>query len=179
MTEGELVEVFERQRNRLLKVAGNIVGNHASAEEVVQDAFLNVWESRQRQTIPAAEAPAWFTTTVQNAAKDRVKAERRRVDHEANCAARMPTPRTIEDLDLNADTEAALLQLPEELRDAVLAVVVHGRTEAEHAAAAGITQQAANKRVRRGVEFLRQLLNDESASLQIRIREDETDKGAA
>jgi DNA-directed RNA polymerase specialized sigma24 family protein len=37
-------EIFEAERDRLLKTFTVITGNRAEAEDIVQDAFLKIWE---------------------------------------------------------------------------------------------------------------------------------------
>lgn len=70
-------EVFERERPRLIRVAYNMLGSHAEAEDVVQEAWLR-WQGTDEQVRDPA---AWLTTVVGRLALDvlgsaRVRRER-------------------------------------------------------------------------------------------------------
>lgn len=65
-------------------VAYRIVGNHATAEEVVQDAFLSAWRSAARYDPNRGSPRAWICTIVRNRAIDRLRSDAARPN---DCAA--------------------------------------------------------------------------------------------
>lgn len=69
------MEIFEAQRPRLLRVAYRMLGSHAEAEDVVQDAWLR-WEGRAGDSI--AEPAAWLTRVVTRLCLDQMKSARNR-----------------------------------------------------------------------------------------------------
>ena len=68
------VELFERERPRLVGLAYRLLGSVADAEDVVQDAWIR-WSRVDHASI---ERPAaWLTTTVSRLGLDRLRARRR------------------------------------------------------------------------------------------------------
>lgn len=67
-------EAFERERARLTRVAYNMLGSHAEAEDVVQEAWLR-WERAQEDVRDPA---AWLTTVVGRLALDALGSARAR-----------------------------------------------------------------------------------------------------
>ncbi len=65
---------FERERGRLRGLAYRMLGSHAEADDVVQDAWLR-W---QRAPGMADSAPAYLSRTVTNLCLDRLKSARAR-----------------------------------------------------------------------------------------------------
>ncbi|WP_281536154.1 sigma-70 family RNA polymerase sigma factor [Cryobacterium breve] len=65
-------EVFERERPRLLRIAGRILRDGAEAEDIVQQAWL-----RLHATEAAIDnLPAWLTTVTTRLCLDRLRAEK-------------------------------------------------------------------------------------------------------
>lgn len=163
MNRRQFERVIEEHRPRLLKVAENLVGA-AAAPDVVQAAFENVLRGGQWKT-EVRNVRSWLTTSVQNAAKDLLKADDRRGDHEAAFAALLPLDES--ERDDAIDVRRAVASLPEEIRAALIAVIVEGVTEREHAEEVRVSQPVVHKRVQRGLALLRQgLSNAASASSQ-------------
>lgn len=64
------VAIFEAERPRLLGIAGRILGDHAEAEDVVQQAWLRLDANRA----PLESPPAWLTTVTTRLCLDRLRA---------------------------------------------------------------------------------------------------------
>ena len=73
-----VAEAFEAQRDRLQAVAHRLLGSHADAEDVVQEAWLRL--SRQ-DTAAIHNLAGWLQTS-----------ERSSVDHESSVAGLMVDP---------------------------------------------------------------------------------------
>ncbi|WP_031524821.1 sigma-70 family RNA polymerase sigma factor [Streptomyces sp. NRRL F-5123] len=74
-TADTLAEVFEGQRARLHAVAHRMLGSHADAEDVVQEAWLRL----SRQDAPAiGNLPGWLTTVVGRISLDVLRTRRSR-----------------------------------------------------------------------------------------------------
>ncbi|WP_326569709.1 sigma-70 family RNA polymerase sigma factor [Amycolatopsis rhabdoformis] len=69
-----IAEAFEAQRERLRAVAYRVLGSHADAEDVVQDAWLRL--SRQERAID--NLGGWLTTVVGRLSLDVLRARRTR-----------------------------------------------------------------------------------------------------
>ncbi len=63
-------EVFQAERPRLVKVASRVLGEHAEAEDVVQQAWLRL----QRTDADIESLPAWLTTVTTRLCLDRLRA---------------------------------------------------------------------------------------------------------
>lgn len=72
---GAALEVFERERPRLLGLAYRMLGILADAEDVVQEAWLR-WQGTESMSIENPQA--WLTTVTARLALDRVRGVRRR-----------------------------------------------------------------------------------------------------
>lgn len=92
-------EVFERERPRLLRIATQVLGDHAEAEDVVQQAWLRM--HRTETAIDNLEG--WLTTVTTRLCLDRLKAK---------------TPLPVDDAQLEAGTA------PDPVDDVVLADTV-------------------------------------------------------
>ncbi|WP_371412149.1 MULTISPECIES: sigma factor [Dietzia] len=62
---------FERERPRLVRIAGRLLGDHAEAEGIVQQAWLRLARADQAAI---DSLPAWLTTVVTRLCLDRLKA---------------------------------------------------------------------------------------------------------
>lgn len=69
------VTAFETQRPRLLRLAYRMLGSHAEAEDMVQEAWLR-WQNGDHGTI--AEPAAWLTRVVSRLCLDQMKSARAR-----------------------------------------------------------------------------------------------------
>jgi RNA polymerase sigma factor (sigma-70 family) len=74
-------EMFEAERGRLVRLAGRVLGDHAEAEDVVQQAWLRL----HRTDAEIENLPAWLTTVTTRLCLDRLR-------------SRAPIP--VEDLEL-------------------------------------------------------------------------------
>lgn len=63
-------EAFEAERARLTRIAGGILGDHAEAEDVVQQAWLRLDRTRDE----VVNLPGWLTTVVTRLCLDRLRA---------------------------------------------------------------------------------------------------------
>ena len=75
--EGEPMDstqVFEAERARLLVLAARVLGDHAEAEDVVQQAWLRLERTRSRDDVEIENLPAWLTTVTTRLCLDRLRA---------------------------------------------------------------------------------------------------------
>lgn len=75
MRRDPATSAFEAQRPRLLRLAYRMLGSHAEAEDIVQEAWLR-WHRSDRETV--AEPAAWLTRIVSRLCLDTMKSARSR-----------------------------------------------------------------------------------------------------
>lgn len=69
------VDIFQAQRPRLLRLAYRMLGSHAEAEDMVQEAWLR-WQNSDHGQV--AEPAAWLTRVVSRLCLDQMKSARAR-----------------------------------------------------------------------------------------------------
>ena len=67
-------EIFEAERSRLLGIASRVLGDHAEAEDVVQQAWLRLDRAVTRDGTEIDNLPAWLTTVTTRLCLDRLRA---------------------------------------------------------------------------------------------------------
>ena len=67
-------ESFEAERPRLLGIATRVLGDHAEAEDVVQQAWLRLDRAVTRDAADIDNLPAWLTTVTTRLCLDRLRA---------------------------------------------------------------------------------------------------------
>ena len=67
-------EIFEAERARLLGIASRVLGDHAEAEDVVQQAWLRLDRTVTRDGTDIENLPAWLTTVATRLCLDRLRA---------------------------------------------------------------------------------------------------------
>lgn len=153
--------LFETSQRRTIAAAQRIVGNRAEAEEIAQDAFLEVW--RRSREAGVAPDPTWVNTTVRCRAIDRIR-RRRTASVTARALAGIPASAWGRDFDRaedHADQDAvqtALLRLSPAQREAVQLVYLKGLTHQQAAEFAGIPLGTLKTRVRLAIARLARAL---------------------
>lgn len=156
-------EIFERERPRLARVAYTMLGSHAEAEDVVQEAWLRF----ERATEEILDPGAWLTTVVGRLALDALGSARARRETYVGPWLPEPIVRTADDdpadrVALDETVSLALFAVLERLSPAQrTAFVLHdvfGLSFEEVGEVVGRTPQAARQlasRARRDVEASR------------------------
>ncbi len=154
--------IYVRQSTRLFGVAMAILRDRAAASDVLQEAFLKVWE-RARQFDPArGNAEAWLGSIVRHAALDVARVRGRE----------MPTDDpTLGDTAIDPDALDALLasesgkrlraclaQLEPKNRRGIVLAFVHGLSHPEVAARLDQPLGTVKSWIRRGLASLRECM---------------------
>lgn len=84
----ELAGEFERERPRLVRIAGRVLGDPGEAEDVVQQAWLRL----ARAEAAVDNLPAWLTTVVTRLCLDRLRAAVPQPHEPVDRAAAAPDP---------------------------------------------------------------------------------------
>ncbi|MDD4889807.1 MAG: sigma-70 family RNA polymerase sigma factor [Phycisphaerae bacterium] len=146
-------QLVARFTARGLAVARQIASDRGLAEDAVQEAFLRVLRARDRYDA-ARPFSTWFFAILRNVCLDML----RRVGREASAMAELaaqaqpyvPAPGEPHEVD------RLLAALPPLERAALTLRVTHDLPLADVGAALGISEEAAKKRVQRGLRRLRQ-----------------------
>jgi len=161
----ELVKIHEQRVFRLLF---RMMGNREEAEDVAQEAFLSLHRHGHR-----FRREARFSTFVYRVAANAALNRRRALGRNRNRVKELkvsqqagfdlpPAPRDPEDAAAGSEAQqrvqAALLELPEDLRVAILLYDIEGQSYQEVARVLGIPEGTVKSRIHRARNALRDLL---------------------
>jgi RNA polymerase sigma-70 factor (ECF subfamily) len=151
-------ELFRRHRDRMWAVALRTCGDRELAADAVQDGFLAAFRRADSFRGDAA-VTTWLHRIVVNACLDRLRRRRPTVplpDYETlELADRRDEHASTESA---LDVRAALAQLPEGQRLALVLVDLHGLSVAETAEILGVAEGTVKSRCARGRAALAELL---------------------
>ncbi|HEY4393666.1 MAG TPA: RNA polymerase sigma factor [Polyangia bacterium] len=157
---------------RLLAYLVGLVRDKAAAEDILQVSFLKIHEARSTYVLGANPIPWMYTIAHRTFLDDARKRKRSRVqltkegtlqsEPAADLTGAPAEAREDEaarpDPAAAAGALAALAELPENQRQALLLTKVHGRSTAEAAMIAGTTPGAIKQRAHRAYVTLREML---------------------
>ena len=158
-------ELVRRTQNEVFTLALRLTGNHHTAADVAQEAFVRGWKAIARFRGDAAFGTWMHRITVNTAWTLRRNARRHEgvpLDDAPPLPERHePSPEQHgENVELRAALDQALGRLPAAQRSVVVMKDVYGWTHAEVADALGITVTAAKVRLHRARKRLRELLGE-------------------
>lgn len=164
-------QLFDLLYGPLIGFARSIVRDEAVAEDVVQEAFVRLWDRRERldEEIPLR---AWLFRTVRNLAlnfrRDTTTRERLLDDPAAADSAAVPRAMSAPDAategsDLQGRVSVLVAELPPRQREALLLSRVEGLSHAEVAAAMGCAPRTVNNHLVAALGTLRKRLAEVGA----------------
>jgi RNA polymerase sigma-70 factor (ECF subfamily) len=162
--------LYDRHASVALATALRVVGKRDEAEDVVQDAFVAVWQKIDRYDAARGSLRGWIMTIVRNRAIDRVRARRTSVDiddaDERSLLRTGPNPTWEDTLSRASSNEvrAAMAALPDDQRRAVEMAYFEGYTYREVAQLTGVPVGTANGRLRLALAKLRDALGGTTAA---------------
>jgi RNA polymerase sigma-70 factor (ECF subfamily) len=158
-----LGQIYCRYEAMLLTVAAAILGELASAEDMVHDVFLTLAQSPDKVGLDG-NLRHFLAVCVTNRAKDRLRARRDTVSVD-QIEFHVPEGQQPEVMASQQEelqrTWSGLTQLPDEQRQVVVLHLIAGMRFRQIAGALGISINTAQSRYRYGMEKLRSLLNGE------------------
>ena len=164
-----LGQLFERYFDAVYALVHRLLGDRAAAEDAASEVFLKVYRAAH-QLDPARDPAPWLMTIATNVCRDLWRSgayhmSRRHASalDEPAVEARLTTGSNDPENDaLSTErdrlVQEALLQLPPQLRTAVLLHDWQGMSHQEIAAALGLEHAAARKRYSRALAALAKLL---------------------
>jgi RNA polymerase sigma-70 factor (ECF subfamily) len=162
--ERALAELFEFSFQRVYALAFRLLGDHAAAEDAVQEVYLRVHRAADSLD-PDRNPLPWLTVIAQNVCRDVLRSRKRKdgrtvsLDDDSaparELASHGPDPQaaTLAD-ERERLVQAALERLPEEMRLVVLLHDFHGMRHEEVAEVVGVSHAAVRKRYSRALTRL-------------------------
>jgi len=147
----------------VFRVAWRLTGDEALAEDIVQEAFLKAWQKLGEFRMDASFR-SWLSRVTVNTAMDHLRQRSRRRQFEAETpdwvpeAAGSPAADPDRQLDIHRRTEAAMRQLTENERAALLLRHYEGHSIGEIAQILEMTTGACKQTVFRAVRKMRAAL---------------------
>ncbi len=160
-------ELFESHKAQVMALAFRYLNDKNMAEEVTQEAFLRVFQARERYK-PSAAFSTWVYRITVNACLDVGRSKKRLVPMERGSAsgaereyADEKTPGPTESADreaLSAAVASALQSLPETQRILVILTSYHDLSIVDAARAAGVSAVGGRLRLMRARKALKKSL---------------------
>jgi RNA polymerase sigma-70 factor (ECF subfamily) len=160
--QGALRRLYERESRRLYGIALRIVRRPEIAAEVLQDAFLQIWQKAASYAPERGDPAAWLTGIVRYRGIDAVRKLGRELPSADPEQGEAVAPDTFGESDANLARGAlrrCLDELDDNQRRCILLAFVDGLTHAEIAARLSAPLGSVKSWVRRGLVSLRRCLD--------------------
>jgi len=150
----QLVDLYREHYRPLVRIAALLLDNTASAEEVVQDAFVRLHQKWDGVT-EADKRVSYLRSVVMNGARSRMRRRlvRRRLDIAATATAESAEVGALRS-ENRREVLAALRALPDRQRECLVLRYYGELSEAEIAAALGISTGSVKTHTHRGMAAL-------------------------
>jgi RNA polymerase sigma-70 factor (ECF subfamily) len=167
--EQSLAALYDRYSRILFSLAQRILNDREEAEDVLQEVFLQVWKTASTFDEKRGRPFTWLAVMTRSRAIDRLRsqASRRRVIDESGQIVTVQDDssdgwQAIEHSERREVVSAALRQLPEAQRRALLLAYFEGLSQTEIAEQTGTPLGTVKTRMRSAMIRLRELLPGEA-----------------
>ncbi|MCW5746228.1 MAG: sigma-70 family RNA polymerase sigma factor [Alphaproteobacteria bacterium] len=154
--------IYDREAPRMIGVARRIVRRRALAEEIVHDAFVQIWRHAARFDPGRGGGRSWMYAIVRHRAISVLRSERRlTLDADGDPATEIPQESAGDVVAQLADASSlrhCLERLEERARKLIVLAYVHGLSHSELAAREGVPLGSVKSWIRRGALALRECL---------------------
>lgn len=169
--ERAVQDLVARHGDALYALARSMLGEHADAEEVSADAFLQAWRTARTFDPARGSVIAWLATMVRSRSLDRLRARKQQVlklqrvaepivhgGGEAVTPAEEAPDRKLEGVEARSLVERALGDLPAAQRSVIELAYFSGLSQSEIAAQLGVPLGTVKTRTLTALRRLRALL---------------------
>lgn len=175
---GAFEELFDRCSGMVLALLLPLLGRRETAEEVLQETFLQVWREAGRYRSRRASARGWLTVLARSRARDRLRSSRARAVREEavvrlGVLALAEEPGAGESLEVRDRRRlltAALAAISPEQRQAVELAFFAGLSQRQVAGRLGLPLGTAKSRILLGLKKMRRALDDAQLTARRRPR---------
>jgi len=162
----DFTRVYRAHAKLAFSAAMRVLGDPATAEDVVQDVFLTLWRSPGNFDPSRGSLPGYIAMMARSRAVDRIRSRKAGAAAADRLAVRdaapEPAAESPSETVIRRDEAGRLLtvvaDLPPVQREAVLLAYGRGLTAAEIAAASGVPLGTAKSRLRLGLQRARRAL---------------------
>lgn len=157
--------IFDMEAPRLVTIAHRILRRHDYAEEIVQDAFVQIWNKASQYSPERGSARGWIYAIVRNRALNALRDAKRweladpdtleRL-HDADQDSFATDP--LAGLEQESRLRRCLAQMDEQKRKSILMAYIFGYTHGEIAGRLKVPLGTAKAWVRRGLAALRECM---------------------
>jgi RNA polymerase sigma-70 factor (ECF subfamily) len=163
LPDAALRAVYDAHGAELYRFARRSLGDAGLAEEAVQEAFLRAWRASASYDPARASQRTWLFAILRNVVIDLVRARRSRpplaaADEDGRTPEGAPSDGGIERMLTVWEVEAALANLADDHRQALVEVHWRGRPYADVASELGIPEGTVKSRVYYGLRAMREAL---------------------
>ncbi|MGA7173041.1 MAG: sigma-70 family RNA polymerase sigma factor [Candidatus Dormiibacterota bacterium] len=167
--EEALATLYDRHAGVAYGLAVRMLNDRASAEEVVQDAFLSLWRRASAYAPDRASVRSWLLVMVRSRAIDRLRPASARarsvpLEEEPQLMALNDTWRSAADSMRRQAVQSALTKLPSEQGQILEWAYFGGLSQSEIAARVGLPIGTVKSRTRLALDRLRHLLAETIAA---------------
>jgi RNA polymerase sigma-70 factor (ECF subfamily) len=148
--------LYDMLSPRVFGLILRVLVDRAQSEEVLQEVFLEVWQSADRFAANKGQGRTWVLTIAHRRAVDRVRSAQSSTDRDRRIGARdldVPHDGVPEQVELRI--ERAVAALPEVQREAISLAYFGGYSQSEIAALVGAPLGTIKTRMRDGLSRLR------------------------
>ncbi|MGN8551290.1 UNVERIFIED_CONTAM: ECF RNA polymerase sigma factor SigK [Microbacterium sp. SLM126] len=159
--ETAFARLYDLISPRVFGLILRVLVNRAQSEEVLQEVFLEVWQSASRFTPNRGQGRSWVLTIAHRRAVDRVRSAQASTDRDVRAGFRdldVAHDGVAEQVELRIEGEkvtAALTALPDVQREALTLAYFGGYSQSEIAALVGAPLGTIKTRMRDGLSRLR------------------------
>ena len=161
--QAALRRLYVHEADRLMGIALRIVRRRDLAEDVVHEAFMQVWRSAGSFEPSRGSGRVWLSTIVRNRAFKTLRADQRTAEFDEAAFAELPDSadnpaEALARIDDNARLKQCLQDLDEQKRTSILLAYVDGLTQTQIAERLKTPHNTVKAWVRRGLLALRECL---------------------
>lgn len=159
--QGAFAELYDLLSARMFGLILRVLVNRSQSEEVLQEVFLEIWQSASRFAPNRGQGRTWVMTIAHRRAVDRVRASQSSADRDVRVGLRdigVAHDSVAEQVELGIEGERvveALSGLPDAQREALVLAYYGGYSQNEIAVLTGAPLGTIKTRIRDGLSRLR------------------------